>query len=339
MHTGHSRNRLPAARRAAGRRLAGFGGALLVALLGEARPLVAQAPVWESRFIVWPARGDDARPWRNDPRLASRFTEKGFPDDLQVLFPNPDSAGGALHEMMWVTVIGYDTRSDAFLGILSNAPEYIHAVQQGDNVAFRWDPARQWAEAIALPSGSLASGWPARSNRSGPDSTLREGIRAYRTGANGHNMPGMAACTSILTPLAAGSPTPDSGDRTFLTHFVLGRCLAEQFATTEAVRQFQAAIAAGPDSLDAQMGLLAELSVLVHTRPEELPAGSASTWEQAFLDQLDLVRRNFAADTEAMHLLDLIMAPRSAADTAALSPAELANRRRLGFAVFRWKQR
>ena len=57
---------------------------------------------------------------------------------------------------------------------------------------------------------------------------LREGIRAYRAGNDGHNMPGIERCIEVLTPTMAAVPAGATPEERFVGHFVLGRCLAEK---------------------------------------------------------------------------------------------------------------
>lgn len=299
---------------------------------------MAQGEPWAESYRLWRVRGDEPAPWRSDPRLMQGFTAEGYPHDLLVGFMNPDSATGGQHEAMWVSVIGYDRRTDHFLGILINQPRFLRNVRVGDNVTFAWNP-KGWPEAIITAEGSYASGWPRSVLRTAFDSTLREGIRQYRAGSNGQNVPELDACIRTLTPLADGTTTLPSGDAAFLVHFVLARCLAETYATIRSLDHFRRAAALGPDSLDAQMGALAELSVLVHTPDSLRTAGTRAEWDVAFADQLALVLRQFGRNPDVVRILSFIMNPRSPADTIGLSAEERARRSRVGFAVMRWKQR
>lgn len=289
--------------------------------------------------MAWAPHNDAPHPWRKDPRLANRFTESGYPDDLQVIFPNPDSARGGKHEVMWVTVIAASISTGQYLGILINPPSYLQDVKLGDNVVFRWDERLNAPRAVTGMAGTYAAGWPSSTDSFKPDSILRAGVRAYRSGANGHNMPGIDECIAVLSRLSPGDLRARSADFQYIAAYTLGRCSAEKYATLEAVAAFRRAISIYPDSLDSQMGLLAEYSVLANTPPAKLTKGTEDEWERAFLTQLAEVRRRFATDTATLRSVDFILAPHAATDTTSLSAATLSKRHRIGFALLRWKQR
>lgn len=299
----------------------------------------AQTAPWSEHYIVWAPHRDDPHPWRSDSHLIGRFTEPDYPDDVQVAFLNPDSARGGRHEAMWVTVIARDTATGRFLGILINPPDHLRNVQLGDNVVFEWNESTQFPVAILSHGGSYAAGWPLATSQSRPDSVLRDAVRAYRAGANGHNMPQIEECIRLLKSLRSTDLTTGSPEFSYVAYFTLGRCSAEKYATADAVAAFTSAVALAPDSLDSQMGLLAEYSVLANAPPAKLTIGSSAQWEAAFVNQLAEVRHRFAADTRTMQMLDWVLAAKAADDTTSMSAADLAKYHRIGFAVLRWKQR
>src|SRR5258705_8382248 len=184
---------------------------LLAAMFGAPDTLAAQAtgvPPWRTRLVLWETTAEDRRPWREDPRLA-RFGEPGYPDDFQVLFANPDSAQGKQHEVMWVRAIATDSATGLLLGILINQPDYLRSLPEGDNVVFRVHEDGALPTAVAAPSFRDA-GWPATSGAPEYFAALQEGIRAYRVGNNGHNMPGIGRCITVLTPGMATAPAAAS---------------------------------------------------------------------------------------------------------------------------------
>jgi hypothetical protein len=96
-------------------------------------------PRWRSHLVLWPKGDTDSAPWRNDPRMKGRF-EQGYPDDIQVLFMNRAGKTSGKNEVMWVTIIDHDPKSDQFLGILINEPHYLRDVADRDNVVFHFTP-------------------------------------------------------------------------------------------------------------------------------------------------------------------------------------------------------
>jgi hypothetical protein len=295
------------------------------------------APPWRSRLVPWQSRAGQERPWRSDWRLA-RYVAPGYPDDFQVVFANPDSARGAQHEIMWVRTIAEDPATGLFLGILLNQPRELKSVAEWDNVAFRAGAGGGPPVAAGAPDYGDA-GWPAGTRSSVFFPVLREGIRAYRAGNNGHNMPGIVRCIEVLAPAMGAVPAGTSPDERFVGHFVLGRCLAEKYETERAVEQFRAAIALDPGDLDAHMALLAELSIMTHKRPGELPAAEEARWERAFLEQLREVRARFARDERVAQILRMLFDPAHEAELQPDWKPHVAKLRRIGYAVFRWKQR
>ena len=136
--------------RLAHRSLAPIAGILAaIAIVASSGGAQSSTPPWRTQLIPWESHAEQPRPWRDDARLAGRAPE-GYPDDFRVLFPNPDSASGGQHEIMWVRVIAHHAPSDQFLGILLNQPHYLKAVRQGDNVAFRIDAARGMPAAVGV---------------------------------------------------------------------------------------------------------------------------------------------------------------------------------------------
>ena len=313
----------------------------LAAMLGTSDTLAAQAtgvPPWQRHLIWWGPTAEEPHPWRGDPRLA-RFGEPNYPDDFQVLFLNPDSTKSQQNEVMWVRVIAADSATGLRLGILINKPDFLQSPKEGDNVVFRFRDGDPLPTAVGGPSYADV-GWPAASAAPEYQRVLREGILAYRAGNNGHNMPGIERCIAVLTPAMAAVPAAASAEERFDGHFVLGRCLAEKYVTERAIEQFRAAIAIDPTELNAQMALLAELSIVSHKKPPEISAEDEARWERAFLAQLQVVRTRFGRVPIVPRVLAFVFDPKQEAGmTTPEQKAELPKLRRVGYAIFRWKQR
>jgi hypothetical protein len=328
---------------------AGFGTALLVLALAAGPPppsvsaeephppAVSAGPRWQSHLVLWPKEDGEGTPWRNDPRLKGRFAE-GYPDDVQVLFVNPDGAKSSKSELMWVTIIDYDSESDQFLGILINQPDYLRDVSDRDNVVFRVAPKSEFPVAVNHGQGHRAAALP---ESKAPEflQALVTGVRAYRQGNFGHNMPGIELCEKTLSQAVHGIPASASAEEQFAAHFVLARCLAESYETRRAIEEFKAAIAIDPQDRDAQMGLLAELSVMVHWPPDKPVPDDQPVWDKAFLEQLAVVRARFATDKRVQSGTTVIFDEELAGDLSKVTEAELARRRQFGYGVMRWKVR
>jgi hypothetical protein len=320
------------------RRLPALQYLVLIVLCASPETARAQAvPPWKAQLMPWETHAGQPRLWRDDRRLSGRAAP-GFLDDFPVVFANPDSARGGLHEIMWVRVIAYDRPSDLFLGILLNQPDYLKSVLAGDNVVFRAEPTLDApARAVGGPEYAEA-GWPA-SAVPAYFVTLRDGIRTYRNGHNGHNVPEIERCIRTLAPAIQAIPAAARPDERFVGHYIFGRCLAEAYHTEQAMEQFRAAIAVDSTDADAHMALLAELSIMTHRPPGKLPAEEEARWEREFLEELAIVEDRFAADGGVAQLLGFIFDP---ALEAKLDPAWQPHReklRRVGYATFRWKRR
>jgi len=294
------------------------------------------APPWRFHLMPWLSHAGQVRPWRVDRRLEA-YREPGYPDDAIVLFLNPDSLAGGRHEGMWLTITAYDSATDLFLGILIDQPSYIKSVKHWDNVAFRLDTAVHSLIAIAQNNSYEAAAWPATrvpAFRAG----LLDGIRAYRDGGNGHNMPGIDRCIQLLAPMLRAIPPGASSEEQFVGHYVLGRCLAEKYETQLAAGEFRAAISLDSTDMDAHMALLAELSVMTHDLGKGSPTQDTS-WEQALLDELGIVRTRFGNEPGVHETLDFVFDPALEAQVAPEWRPYIPKLRRIGYAVFRWKVR
>lgn len=287
--------------------------------------------------MPWQTHSGQARPWRFDGRLAP-FVEQGYPDDVLVLFGNPDSLHESRPQTFWVTVTAYDSASGLFLAILREKPPASMGVAEGDNVVFRFHPDLRTPVALAFNGSYRDAGWPPTAV---PTffGTLREGIRAYRLGNNGHNMPEIERCVSVLNSAMGAVPAGARRDEQFVGHFVLGRCLAEKYVTEQAISHFRAAIALDANDLDSHMALLAELSIMTHHRPGELSPGEETRWEREFVTELAVVRARFGEDAGVQQVLTMVFDPAGEATVDSLWRSHLPKLRRVGYGVFRWKQR
>lgn len=314
---------------------------MVCALAVNARSLPAQQtqaqPPWRSHLMPWLTHTGQPRPWRTDARLA-KFVERGYPDDVLVLFANPDSGDTSRTRTMWVTVTVYDSASGLFLGILGEKPQTAIDVAEGDNVVFRIHPEIRAPVAVAFNGSFRDAGWPPTAVP-GFFAALREGIRAYRLGHNGHNMPEIERCISILTDAMEKVPPGARQDEQFVGHYVLGRCLAEKYLTEQAMREFRSAIALDTNDLDSHMALLAELSVMTHHRPGELAASDETRWEREFLVELAIVRQRFGHDPGVEQLLTMVFDPAGEAGVDSIWRSNLPKLRRVGYFIFRWKER
>jgi hypothetical protein len=78
---------------------------------------------------------------------------------------------------------------------------------------------------------------------------------------------------------------------------------------------------------------------MTHHRPGELPPAEEARWEQEFLRELAVVRARFAAHDGVPQVLGMIFDPAQERELDAVWRPHVAKLRRVGFAVFRWKQR
>lgn len=305
-------------------------------------PATYIAPIWRTQWVPWEIDPRRERPWRADARLAE-FGIANYPDDFRAVFLNPDTTAPeqARMELMWVRLFAHDAATGRFLGYLLNQPYFIRSVRAGDNVVIRLDAASGLPTADGAPSDYAVSGWPADAD-SETGQTLRTGLAHYRFGNNGHNMPEIERCIATLGPPLEGAATSSWGptrQQQFIAHYVLGRCLAEKYETDRAIRHFRAAIAIDSTDGDAQLALLAELSVLTHPRPGTVPPAELERRDQEFLAQLAIVRGRFAEHDGVDQILMLIFDPAQEADLAPEWRAQVERLRRVGYAMFRWKRR
>jgi hypothetical protein len=285
----------------------------------------------------------DARPWRSDPRLSGQFHSKEFPDDVQVLFEVTQD--GVRHvESMWVTVLGHDDRTDRFLGRLLNAPDFVRTVQDADNVAFHLGNPGQYTGIRGLPErpiwlvadddgrGYAAQGWP--SQRTAFVDALVRGVRAYRIGNFGHNPPGIEQCITELRPALSPEPTTADPHDLQLAHFVLGRCLGEKYETVEALGHFDRAVALDRRDPYAQLGVISELTVLVHSDKDD---SRREAWKARLIQEIARMEKDFPEEKQSLQLLQIVRDPKNA--RGPLTPAELEEGKQIGFGIVRDKYR
>jgi len=302
----------------------------------------ASRPEWRSRWIPWNQEDRPLRPWRKEARL-TQFGIRGYPDDFQVEFANPDPAavGREKFELMWVRLIAYDSSSDQYLGWLLNQPFHIRTVTPGDNVVIQASDTGSMATAQRVTPEFAAVAWP--DDAYTPAAlTLRAGLGHYRLGNSGHNQVEIAKCIAVLGPVLEGAPPLQwrpTREQSFIAHFVLGRCMAEKYETVRAVRQFRAAIALDSSDLDAQMALLAELSILVHRKPGTFSEAEDARWADEFVAQLAVVRRRFGSHDQVQQITTAIFDPKHEAELDPVWIPHVERLRRVGYATFRWKRR
>lgn len=294
----------------------------------------ASRPVWQEHLMPWVSNAEQPRPWREDSRLEGHFAQ-GFPDDVSVAFPIQDSTAPYSFEVMWVSVTAYDPRTDQFLGILLNEADYIGDLHLWDNVVFEPKGDTGYPTAVAVDGDYGAAGWPPTRVVEYFHS-LRDGIRAYRDGRNGHNMPGIERCIEVLEPLMARVPNAARQDEVFVGHFVLGRCYAEKYDTERAIQQFRLAIETDSDDMDAHMALLAELSVITHMTSGD----EQSHWKRAFVDEYAIVSERYLSDRAVDVALRVIFGDLSFCPKAQeLLEREPVEGQTLPWSTFRWKRR
>ncbi|MGO9829306.1 MAG: hypothetical protein ACLPJH_04145 [Myxococcaceae bacterium] len=240
-------------------------------------------------------------------------------------------------------MLAYDPGSDRFLGQLLDAPYAVRTAQKGDNVVFRVAapgeirisnvPGRdRWCVAEDDGRGFAAQGWPRLMTPF--VSVLSQGVRAYRLGDFGHNQPEIERCIAQLRPALTPEPTDASTHDLQLAHFVFARCLAEKYVTREAVLHFERAISLDSRDPFAEMGLIAELTVLVHSNESK---DALPRWKARLVDEMARMRVNFPDQTQALQLLDMVRDPKRA--KPGLSVEEVEEGQRIGFAVIRYKYR
>jgi len=297
-------------------------------------PSSAQAPPWEQEFAVWHKLEVQAKPWREDQRINGK-TPEGFPDDFPVYFDNPDPS--VMGETMWVTAIDYHPESDTYLGILINEPNHLENIRMRQNVAFAYSKKYDHLIASKVNDNFWEPGIPLRA-RGGPLLPLWEGIHHYRNGQMGHNMDGIRAGIALLEPLSKAFPPEATLQDRFLTHFVLGRCHAEAYNTDAAIEAFRKALQYRPEDLDANMALLAEYSIKVHTAISKDNQAALAIWGEQFTAHIGHVRSHFLKDPYVSSILAAIFNPEKLKDKKEDSEA-IALALQYGTGTFRWKRR
>jgi hypothetical protein len=291
-------------------------------------------PAWKQKLMVWPNHYGN-KPWRIDSRLKGQFKE-GFPDDLPVVFFNFDRTKRP--EVMWVTVISYDPSCDLFLGILINQPYHMSDPSEGDVVVFLFDATISRPIAIAESNSYRLSARPVASDQKLLETVL-DGVAAYRQGKFGHNMPKIEKGIEILSGVVSDISPKASVEERFAAHFALARCFAEKYETRAAIEQFKKAISIDPEDIDAQMGLLAELTLMVHKKKETPWPEDQPSWDRAFLEQLAFVKSKFGSTEQVSKSIHYIFKKQDPDKTSSFSKEDLERGESFGFATIRWKMK
>jgi hypothetical protein len=235
---------------------------------------------------------------------------------------------------MWVRVISFDERSREYLGVLLNSPDLIHTIQGGDNVAFRVPYGAPYPIALAIAYNYREAGLPPMSPPAFFDG-MAEGLNQYRRGSFGHNPPGIESAVGHFRRAEELITSETDAASKFYRHFFLARCYAEKYETLAAIAEFQDAVLYRPADEDAQMGLLAEYSVLAHSRD---PRIDSEGWAGRFRTQVSVVRERFPPDSDGNKMLDELRAEAEIFDPEHhLTEEERRAIRNIGAGTFRWK--
>ena len=291
-------------------------------------------PAWKQKLMIWPNHYGK-KPWRTDSRLKGQFKE-GFPDDIPVGFFNFDRTKRP--EVMWVTVISHDPSCDLFLGILMNEPYHMSDPSEGDVIVFRFDAAIHRPIAIAESNSYRLTARPATSGQKCLE-TILDGVTAYRQGRYGHNMAKIEKGIEILSGAVSDISPKASVEERFAAHFALARCFAEKYETRAAIEQFKKAISIDPEDIDAQMGLLAELTLMVHKRKETPWPDDQPSWDKAFLDHLAFIKSKFGSTEQVSKSIHYIFKKPDPDKISSFTKEDLERGESFGFATIRWKMK
>jgi hypothetical protein len=284
-------------------------------------------PIWKKQLVAFKQSG--IGPWRNHEQLKDKFHEK-YPDDLQVLFSPLNNPGQ--NENMWVSIIEYDEDSNTYLGRLLNKPYFLKNVRQADNVIFKYDQSSK--KAVAIPEGT--SYWMAAVPKyvsEGYGKNLYKGLREYRLGNFGNNMPEIRKCIKTLSKFTKEVSKFEVKEDAFLAFFLLGRCSAEAYQTELAIESFKSAIDYNPDDIDANLALLAEYSIAVHP-PDFKPK---KKWEIAYSEHLSHLKENFSSNVKIKNVLDQLFKKKQLHEAEDLTDEEKEYRSAYDYGPFRYK--
>jgi hypothetical protein len=233
---------------------------------------------------------------------------------------------------MWVSIIGYDEDSNTYLGRLLNKPYFLKNVRQADNVIFKYEQSS--GKAVAIPDRT--SYWMAAVPKyvaDGYGRNLYKGLREYRLGNFGHNMPEIWKCIKTLSKVTKEVSKCEVKEDAFLAFFLLGRCSAEAYQTELAIESFKSALHYIPDDIDANIALLAEYSVAVHS-PDIKPK---KKWETAFSEHVSHLKENFSSNVFIKKTLDSLFNKEQLQEDENLTEEEREYRSKYGVGYFRYK--
>jgi hypothetical protein len=274
-------------------------------------------PPWTSDVILWHGELGNETPWRDHPGLKPFLHSLEYPDDAKVAILRPIDE---TWEIVWVRVIGYHPASGEFLGRMLNQPHAVPSVSQDDNIAFRFIEGATHPVGIDRGSGYARSAYPSVE----PDEVANSfiaGLRRYRLGNLGHNPDSLVQAIPLLEATVRNATGSTSYTALFYTHFYLGRCHAELYNTREAIYSFEAALEYRPVDPNANMGLLAEYSIMALSDNQEESREFAARFDQ----QEARIRELFLPDSGPVQSLDVFRAEHPEAESLA------------GIVSIRWK--
>ncbi len=286
-------------------------------------------PMWKRELVAFNKYEFGKGPWTEHKALRDKL-HKDFPDDIQVAFSTLESP--KQYEFMWVSIIDYDEESQSYLGILLNEPNFLKIVKQSDNVVFKLEGSPSAPVAISGEGKYWIPAVP-KHTTSGKGFALYQGLREYRMGNFGHNMPEIEKCIGTLSSLTKDISELSNNEEKFLSYFILGRCAAENYQTMLAIDSFKSALTIKPNEVDANMALLAEYSIAVYD-PETQPK---SVWETNYLNHLAFLRSNFSEDERISPMLDILFDETELSKQEGLTETERDYRKKFGNGTFRWK--
>ena len=285
---------------------------------------------WRADVILWDTQFNAEPTWRTHESLQGRFHDK-YPDDLQVLFLDQERK---VYDLMWVRVIAY--ANGRYLGECLNQPNHVKGIDQGDNAVFEFSDDQQYPVAIEGKQGFRYEGLPEMAPPKFREAMVLA-LNAYRRGNFGHNPEAIEEAIKGLKRAIKRTSDKTTPDNRFFLHFFLARCYAEEYETLESIEHLKKAIDLRPDDEHAQMGLLAEYSLLIHTSDERLPAYDSHYWLTAFQNQVKEIRRRFP-DSEGAAFIMALLSGELVEDKDSLTEDRLAEIAKRGSGTFRWKK-
>lgn len=196
----------------------------------------------------------------NDSRIRDIAHEK-FRSDVPVVFKPGQDQAEIKPELMWVTILDYDSENDIYVGYVINEPFSLSSVNQWDHVLFSFDGLEEYPVALQVGKSYTYN----TLEKSKFSQLANQGFKAYKKMANGHEPSYIPKCVNTLKKAIDSAPESIGIKEKNTLRYLRGRCFSEQYSLSESIREYETIVQSDSTNIHAYLSLLSDYSVFYHS--------------------------------------------------------------------------